>query len=323
VGEPPFSGDPLQVATQQVAKPPVPPRARGARIGERLEALILGCLAKDPAARPDTDTLRERLLQISAAAAGAGPAGASGVARATGAARAAGAAGVKAVKRGLSRRGPPELPGPPEITIHVPTRTFRAGARQRTALAGFMVALLLIAVIAAGAWALLGPQFGEEAARPVARVIEPQGNTPKPPAPRPGAKAPVAPAAATSDNRPAEKPAQPALPADKAEQAVFDMYYQESFARAEESWSYLSQRLQNEVGSVEQWAQQEDIYTFTYMEFTSSPTATVSGDTARVTFEVRLDHTWGSELLSGTWVCAVEDGQWKLDRLENEHTVAL
>jgi eukaryotic-like serine/threonine-protein kinase len=59
------------------------------------------------------------------------------------------------------------------------------------------------------------------------------------------------------------------------------------------------------------------------MEFTSYPAATVSGDTAEVDFEVRLDHTWGSELQSGTWVCVVEDGEWKLDRLENEETILL
>jgi serine/threonine-protein kinase len=104
---------------------------------------------------------------------------------------------------------------------------------------------------------------------------------------------------------------------------VFDMYYEMSFHRAEESWALLSQRLQSEIGSPERWAEQEDIYTFTYMYFTSYPSATVSGDTAEVTFEVRLDHTWGSELLSGTWVCVVEDGEWKLDRLENEETILL
>jgi hypothetical protein len=316
VGEPPFLGDPLQIASQHVAKAPLPPRTRGAAVGERLEALILGCLAKDPAARPDAETLHERLLQISAAAGGAGV---SGVARATGAAKAAGTAGVKAVKRGLSRRGTPELPGPPEITINVPTRTFRAGSRQRTALAGSVVALILVAVIAAGSWALLGPYIGEEAARPFTRVAEPQRNTPNAPVARPADND----AAAANALAGEEAASEPALPPDQAEQAVFDMYYQESFARAEESWSYLSERLQNEIGSVEQWAEQEDIYTFTYMEFTSYPTATVSGDTAEVTFEVRLDHTWGSELLSGTWVCVVEDGEWKLDRLENEETVPL
>jgi serine/threonine-protein kinase len=96
-----------------------------------------------------------------------------------------------------------------------------------------------------------------------------------------------------------------------------------SFARPETSYAYLSERLQNEIGSVEQWAEQEDIYSFTYMEFTRYPVAEVSGDRADVTFEVRLDHTWGSELLSGTWVCVVEDGEWKLDRLDNESVQTL
>ena len=56
------------------------------------------------------------------------------------------------------------------------------------------------------------------------------------------------------------------------------------------------------------------------MTFTSYPVATEAGDEAEVTFVVRLDHTWGSESLSGTWVCVNEDGEWKLDRLENEKT---
>ena len=53
------------------------------------------------------------------------------------------------------------------------------------------------------------------------------------------------------------------------------------------------------------------------MKFTSYPVARAAGDKAEVTFVVRLDHTWGSESLSGTWVCVNEDGEWKLDRLEN------
>jgi serine/threonine-protein kinase len=315
VGEPPFSGDPLQVATQQVAKPPLPPRARGAAVGERLEALILRCLAKDPADRPDAATLNERLLQISAASAGMGTTGVSGVA---GAAKAAGAAGVKAVKRGLSRREAPELPGPPEITINVPTRTFRAGSRQRMTLAAFLFALFLLALAAVGSWTLLDTNAGQEVG-PLARIVEPQRNDLAPPAARQAGNA--AGGLAAAGNEPAVE--EPALPPEAAEQAVFDMYYEMSFARAEESWAFLSQRLQNEIGSPEQWAEQEDIYTFTYMEFTSYPAATVSGDTAEVAFEVRLDHTWGSELLSGTWVCVVESGEWKLDRLENEETVLL
>ena len=312
VGEPPFSGDPLQVATQQLAKPPTPPRARGAAVGQPLEDLILRCLAKDPAERPDAVTLHQRLLQISAAAVGAEAAEVSGVTRATGAAKAAGAAGVKAFRRSLNRRGTPELPGPPEGTISLPTRTFRAGSRQRMTFAAFLFALFLLALAAVGSWTLLGSDAGQERPRLIERIVEPQQNVPEAPA------APSVGNAASGSGLAGEEASEPALPADQAEQAVFDMYYQMSFARAEESWSYLSQRLQNDIGSVEQWAEQEDIYTFTYMKFTSYPTATVSGNTAEVRFAVRLDHTWGSELLSGTWVCVVEDGEWKLDRLENE-----
>jgi tRNA A-37 threonylcarbamoyl transferase component Bud32 len=316
VGEPPFSGGWLEVASQHVVKLPVPPRARGAYVGERLETLILSCLAKDPADRPDAATLHEKLLQMSAAATST-PAGVSGVARATGAAKAAGAAGVKAVKRGLGRRGAPELPGPPEITISLPTRTFRSGSRQRKTLAGSVVALLLLFIIGTGSWALFSSSTGEEVDGPVERVVEPQGKTPDAPAVQRAENA-------TPANVSAEvATGEPALPPDQAERAVFDMYYQMSFARVAASWAYLSQRLQNKIGSVEQWAEQEDIYTFTYMRFTSYPTATISGDTAEVTFEVRLDHTWGSELLSGTWVCVVENGEWKLDRLENERTQLL
>ena len=312
VGEPPFSGDPLQVATQQVAKPPTPPRARGAAVGERLDALILRCLAKDPAERPDAATLHERLLQISAAAAGVGATGVSGVMRATEAAKAAGAAGVKAVKRGLSRRGGPELPGPPEVTISLPTRTFRAGSRQRMTLAAFLFALFLLALAAVGSWTLLGSDNRQEGPRLFERVVEPERNTPEAPAAPSAGNAPVGEAASES-----------VPPADQAERAVFDLYYDESFRRVEASWSHLSRRLQGEMGSPEQWAEQEDLYTFTYMYFTQYPQATISGDTAEVRFAVKLDHTWGSELLSGTWVCVVENGEWKLDRLENETTQRL
>ena len=86
------------------------------------------------------------------------------------------------------------------------------------------------------------------------------------------------------------------------------------------TWAALSGRLQEEIGSKEQWVQQEDLYTFEYMEYLSPLETEASGDKARVAFEARLDHTWGSEVLSGTWVCVNEGGEWKLDRLEDENT---
>src|SRR5215212_9010861 len=66
-GEPPFSGNSIEVANQHISEPPVSPRARGAQIGADLEALILDCLAKDPHGRPDAARLRDRLLENGAA----------------------------------------------------------------------------------------------------------------------------------------------------------------------------------------------------------------------------------------------------------------
>src|SRR5215212_3290184 len=145
VREQPFSGNSIEVANQHVLKVPASPRERGARIGERLETLILGCLAKKPSERPDAACLHDRLLQNGAAeatAALAGPAtrvrdgglpGAAGTSGQTGAARAVGASDV-GVFRGRRVAHSPSS-GPPESTISLPTRTFRAGSRQRTMLA--------------------------------------------------------------------------------------------------------------------------------------------------------------------------------------------
>jgi len=175
-----------------------------------------------------------------------------------------------------------------------------------------MVALLLFFIIGAGSWALFGSETGKETTGPLARLVEPQLSALDPPAVQRTGNA-------NAGNVPAEEPAgEPTLPPAQAEQAVFDMYVQESYQTPETSWVYLSERLQNEVGSPEQWAERERIYDLYWVQFIQMPQATISGDTAEVTFEVRLDRTGGSELLSGTWVCVVEDGEWKLDRLENE-----
>ncbi|HSK99836.1 MAG TPA: serine/threonine-protein kinase [Rubrobacteraceae bacterium] len=322
VGEPPFTGDPLAVASQQVAKEPTPPRARGATIGVALEGLILGCLAKDPADRPNAYTLHERLLQ--AGVSGAYPTlsgdATRGVRRAE---RPAKATGVAALKRALSRRRRPELAGPPATTISLPTRTFRAGSRQRNTLAGTLVALLLFLLLAAGAWALLGPAGGGSDGL-VERITDPPGNFVGAPGAPEGRQQPAdgASGLGTSGGESGEASG-PVPPAPEAEDAVFDMYVQQSYQTPETSWAFLSERLQEEISSPEAWAEQEDIYTLTYVYFPTLPQAEVSGDAAEVAFEVRLDRDTGSEMLSGTWICVVEDGEWKLDRLEDEETVPL
>ncbi len=330
VGGPPFVGAPLDIATQQMEKPLIPPRSRGASIGENFEGLILDCLAVDPNDRPEAADLHEQLLPagvagLAASQTGRGSNGRSSAASGITRAGAAKAAEEDTASRTLGRRIPAS--GPLEETITLPTRTFRSGARPRATLALITVALVALLLVGAGAWAVLGPNAGEEAAAPQQQNAgQESGAGPS----QKKAQKPESPQETADGNQaatgkpqkpetPEEKPA-PALPPEQAEQAVFDMYYEMSFATPATSWAFLSERLQNEIGSVEQWAEQEDIYTFEYMDFEGYqyPQATISGNEAEVEFQVRLDHTWGSELLSGTWVCVNEGGEWKLDRLEGE-----
>ena len=333
VGMRPFSGNSRDVANQHILTAPTPPRERGAHISEGLETLILGCLAKDPGRRPDATRLCERLLQGGASdataalarpairAGGAGGlSGAAGTSRLTQVVRTAGASGMGAFRRKPDDRN--TYSGPPESTISLPTRTFRAGSRQRTMLAVVVAALLLLLFTVAGAWALFGQE--EQGSRTPGQGPG-QGAGPQKSHEEPGKGAgeqvrnPSG-GSGSSGGAPEEDQA-PAPPLVAAEKVVYNLYYQESFRRVDVTWAYLSERLQNEIGSPERWAEREDIYTFTYMEFTSYPVARAAGDTAEVTFEVRLDHTWGSESLSGTWVCVNEGGEWKLDRLENAQSV--
>lgn len=248
------------------------------------------------------------------------------------------------MRRALGRRS--RVSGPPEETITVPTRTFRSGARPRATLALMTVALAVLFLAGAGGWALLGSDTGDQTATQPPEQNAGQQQAASPPeeeAPDPAPQQGPAdenqnedggagaggsgsvddePAGTQQEDPAPASPDPPALPPDGAEQAVFDMYYEMSFARADTSWTYLSERLQNEIGSVDQWAEQQDIYTFTYMEFEGYqyPVAEISGDEAEAAFEVRLDHTWGSEIVAGTWVCVVEDGEWKLDRLVDDTT---
>jgi eukaryotic-like serine/threonine-protein kinase len=329
VGRQPFSGNSIEVANQHVSSAPEPPRGRGAKIGDDMEALILACLAKDPSRRPDAAHVRDRLVQDGAVGVAAGSAtgiragdfpGEEGLSRLTEAAKSGSASGGGRPSRTGGRRS---ASGSPERTISLPRRTFRAGSRQRTTLAMFVIALLIVLLTAAGSWALLRQGDGDSntSARNAGGQQDRAAGSQK------EAKQEPAQGAGGADQKPSEnanssgatpqEEQAPAPPLANAEQKVYDLYYKMSFNNVNGTWAMLSPRLQDEIGSPEQWEQQEDIYTFTYMEFTSYPVAKAAGDTAEVTFVVRLDHTWGSESLSGTWVCVNEDGEWKLDRLEN------
>jgi hypothetical protein len=105
-----------------------------------------------------------------------------------------------------------------------------------------------------------------------------------------------------------------------AENAVFDMYRKASFQNIDAVWAHLSQRLKDEVGSPQRWAEQQRLNTLTYVYFNQMPSAEVSGDTAKVRFQVREDRAGEpSKLVTGTWECVNEGGEWKLDRLVEDN----
>ena len=321
-GGAPFTGAPIEVANQQVLKAPDPPRERGASMGAGLEALILDCLSKDPEGRPDAGRVHEKLRGRSGARGDAFPVGlgAKESAGSPGISRAAGPSGFGALRQKLRSMGSRGVSGPPEKTVSLPTRTFRSGSRQRRVAAALIGAVLLLLIAGAVAWAMLGPDGGTTqtaGGERQARVSDAGRGTEKDAA---GGSEEGSSGETARGGGAAEGETEPAPPLEEAEKVVFDMYVDQSYRRVDATWNVLSGRLQREIGSPERWAEQQDLDTFEYMEYTSVPEATASGAEARVAFEARLDHTWGSEILSGTWVCVNEGGEWKLDRLEDEST---
>ena len=230
--------------------------------------------------------------------------GAAGVAGLASAAR-AGERGFETVIRGVRNRV--GSAGAPDATMQTSHQTFQPGFSRRMSLAAGVATLLLLSLVGAGAYALLGSGAGE-----TGQVAEQQQEV---------AQAPVEtlPAETTDETT---TPSESLPPASEAARAVFDMYVEESYQDAEGSYAYLSRRLQEEVGSPEQWAERERLGTLWYVYFTRYPQAEISGEEARVTFMVRQNRTGGARLVSGIWVCVVEDGEWKLDRLENERNAA-
>jgi len=63
VGKVPFTGIPIEVASQHVNRSPTAPSTLGARLSGKVEALILDCMQKDPDLRPSAEEIQERLQE--------------------------------------------------------------------------------------------------------------------------------------------------------------------------------------------------------------------------------------------------------------------
>ncbi len=362
VGEPPFSGGPIEVATQQMTQEPEPPRRRGAKITPEMERLILACLSKNPDERPTSSELETRLLQAGAVAqnnpeaygggAAAGAGGLAGVAKAAGDAGAAvrgklggsgggSGGGSQGGSDGGAQRRPRRIDGRPTETVSLPTRTFQSGSRDRGLFILAAAAILFLVLIAAGAWVFTGSggdggasdSSGSSGSGGSARQQEPAGG---------GDSSGEGQGSGNSGNEDAQNQSEdsqngdaqsggsqnegsqndaaqesapgPLPPTEEAASVVYDMYVALPFGSFDESWGYLSSRYQDEVGSVEEW--QSRYESVSYVTYPQTPQATLDGDEARVSFTAELTRPDGPETVSGTWIAVNQDGEWKLDRLE-------
>jgi len=300
-GKPPFSGTPISVANQHVSKPPPSPRELNAAIGGELEDLILACLAKDPDDRPTAEELRSRLAGFDA-----------------------GAAKTKVYA------GPATQPT--QRVQEEPTRAASPGTGNQSRTRILLAALALLLIFAAVAAIALPNLFGGGGE---SKQTGSQHSPQKPNKPsgngqdknnQSSAQTTTASEPTTENTQPArkqtkeppkektaEKTQPDGLTAQAAEQTIRDHYAVAASDNYQNSWTFLSSRYQQQIGSPEAWTNQfQDLKS---VQFTSGPTAQVNGNTATVTFSTVAVHADHTDQPNVTATLINENGKWKIDNL--------
>jgi serine/threonine-protein kinase len=322
-GSAPFSGPALEVANQHAVREPEAPgsKSSSATPDPELDALILACLAKEPADRPTAAEARDRLQSLTGGAReprnGAAPAPKPGNLDKPGKVGKAGA------ETGRSR----------ETRNRVASKRVK---RRKPVLRTFAGAVALVLVLIAGAvfammsGGLQGSSGGPDGqaspgvgspGRDSGGVVQ-QGasgsggsavdasNPSQDPAesgtPGTGTPGTGTPGSATGGGSPAGE--------EQAARTVSNVYQLAATKDYDASYGLLSSGFrQREVGSRQNWA--GTFSTLESISFIEGPAASVSGDTARVTGTTRAVHTDDTEFNRGTWNLVRENGEWRLDSL--------
>ena len=304
VGDVPFTGAPIEVASQHVSRIPVAPSDLGARLSDEVETLILGCLNKDPDRRPSAEEVHERLREE------------------TQSARTYVAPPVSeppSVEHAPAA-APEELPGsppaertrtgtraaPPETTPAGPSpggvrREDDQGPRRRRLILFAPAALLIVALGVAAAFAALGGGSSETAQnfREENQQVNSSGEE-STPVQEQTTQGDSAGGQGSSDAETA------------AAQAVEDFYTSAAEKDYERSGNLLT------AAALQRYFPSRDYFEGTFgtlrrIRFIEGPTAEVSGNTATVTGTTIAEHTDRTEQNTGTWTLVNEGGQWKLD----------
>jgi hypothetical protein len=298
VGEPPFTGDtPIEIASQHVSKTPVPPRERGADVSGNLEALILGCLAKNPDDRPSAEEVRSRL--------------------------------GKEIRTTAAAQTQPTTPvaaaapvGAERSSVAPPTSRPAAGRpRRRGGLLAVVAILAVLVVIGAlAAPGLFGGMADQNAASNDAGQNDSQGGSEGGPSGGDSGdqnggqqEAGSSAGAEQSASAPAQDiPPQGEFTAEAAEQTVEAFYTKTSEGDYDTSARLLTQSWRQE------WFPNQGTFHGTFdkvksVVFIEGPNAEISGNKATVTGETRATLNKQVQHNEGTWYLVQEDDRWKID----------
>jgi len=320
-GEPPFTGTPIEVASQHVSKPPPPLKQREADldVGDEMEALILACLAKDADDRPSAEEAQRRFAEVSSPT----------------------AVGEETVPAGPPPAEPRQTSRQPRRERPAPTVVSSAGRTGRSGRGrGVLAALALVAVLAViGAFTLPnlldGNSNTSQGDPPNRQAVagssnrdgggdnqRSQGgggtgeNTPPEPTTQTAAGQEETPAPSESENEPDQNGGQAPdeSPEQAAEQTIDDFYNSAANGNYEESSQLLTDAYRQSTWySRERFSGTFD--TLQSVRFTSGPNAQVDGNTATVSFSTIATHTNRVDRPDGTATLVRQGDEWKIDNL--------
>jgi eukaryotic-like serine/threonine-protein kinase len=320
-GQAPFTGTPIEVASQHVSREPTVPSVLGANLSDEVEALILDCVKKDPDLRPTAQEVHERLQEE-----------------------------VRPARNARAYTVPPifEPPPPTERTPtppeeppqEPPTREpatsrqprpgpgRREGGRRRgPILLAAAVLLLVLLGVTAYASGLVGNGEPNTAKAPQEEKEQASSSESESNQPAGGGEETTSGQAASEDTTGAGQEETAAggsggeSESEAVEQAIQDHYTAAVDGDYEEAWNSLSSRFRQQLGSPAAYTNQ--FGTLQSLTFDEGPTAEVSGNTATVTGVTIATHTDRTERNTASWVMVNEDGEWKLDdvTIENQQLI--
>ena len=306
-GQPPFIGAPIEIASQHVSKEPTPPRELNDALSPALEALILDCMKKDPAARPTADEVRLGLLE---AGRGVHATEADPEPQETGPTQKEPASPAAAAPRAPVSR--------PSTSQRPPGGAVRAGRRDRRG--GILAALAVVAVLAViGALAVPGllgggnEQAGGEPPQNDAGQNPSDGGQNQQVGGGGGQQA--ASALSEGGNQEQARADSGAADEEAATQTIREVYTTAAQGDYAASYNLLSEEFKQSTAPTQaEWSGQ--FSTLQSIRFERGPDARVTGDTATVTGVTIAEHTDRTERNTATWKLVNENGEWKLDDIQ-------